>query len=51
LAARPAPWIVPIPGTSKLARMEENLGAADLTLTTVDLAEIDTGTAGFAVEG
>jgi aryl-alcohol dehydrogenase-like predicted oxidoreductase len=45
------PWIVPIPGTSKMARMEENLGAADLTLTLDDLAEIDTGTAGFAVEG
>ncbi|MBI1190542.1 MAG: aldo/keto reductase [Tepidisphaera sp.] len=34
------PWIVPIPGTTKLARLEENLGAADLTLTPADLAEI-----------
>lgn len=43
--------IVPIPGTSKVARLEENLGAADLTLTHDDLAEIDTGTVGFAVQG
>jgi aryl-alcohol dehydrogenase-like predicted oxidoreductase len=35
------PWIVPIPGTTKLHRLEENLAAADLDLTPVDLAEID----------
>jgi aryl-alcohol dehydrogenase-like predicted oxidoreductase len=35
------PWIVPIPGTRRVHRLEENLGAADLTLTADDLAEID----------
>lgn len=37
-----APWIVPIPGTTKLSRVEENLGAADIMLTTDDDARIDT---------
>lgn len=44
-------WIVPIPGTSKVGRLEENIGAVDLKLTPDDLAEIETGTAGFAVQG
>ena len=35
------PWIVPIPGTTKLHRLEENLGAAGVTLTAEDLREID----------
>jgi aryl-alcohol dehydrogenase-like predicted oxidoreductase len=35
------PWIVPIPGTTKLHRLEENLAAVDLTLTPEDLREID----------
>jgi len=35
------PWIVPIPGTTKLSRLEENIGAADLTLTPQDLRDID----------
>ena len=35
------PWIVPIPGTRKLARLEENLAAADLELTAADLDEIE----------
>ena len=35
------PWIVPIPGTRRLERLEENLGAADLTLTPQDVAELD----------
>lgn len=35
------PWIVPIPGTTKLHRLEENLGAMDVTLTAGDLREID----------
>jgi aryl-alcohol dehydrogenase-like predicted oxidoreductase len=35
------PWIVPIPGTTKLHRLEENLGAADIELTSHDLAELD----------
>lgn len=37
------PWIVPIPGTTKLQRLEENLAAAELELTADDLAEIDIG--------
>jgi aryl-alcohol dehydrogenase-like predicted oxidoreductase len=35
------PWIVPIPGTTKLARVEENIGAAAIGLTPDDLREID----------
>lgn len=45
------PWIVPIPGTSKIARMDENLGAASLALSPEDLSELDVGTAAFAVQG
>jgi aryl-alcohol dehydrogenase-like predicted oxidoreductase len=45
------PWIVPIPGTTKLHRLEENLGAADLTLTASDLAEIQRAAAEIPVEG
>ena len=37
------PWIVPIPGTRRLERLDENLGAADLDLTADDLAELDDG--------
>ncbi len=36
------PWIVPIPGTTKLSRLEENIGAVDATLSADDLAEINT---------
>jgi aryl-alcohol dehydrogenase-like predicted oxidoreductase len=36
------PWIVPIPGTTKLARLEENIGAATIALTPEDLREIET---------
>jgi aryl-alcohol dehydrogenase-like predicted oxidoreductase len=45
------PWIVPIPGTTKLHRLEENLGAARLELTHEDLQEIDTATARITVQG
>jgi aryl-alcohol dehydrogenase-like predicted oxidoreductase len=45
------PWIVPIPGTRRLERLEENLGAADLQLGADDLAEIDTAAAGITLEG
>ncbi len=45
------PWIVPIPGTTKLHRLEENLGGADLVLTAGDLAEIERAAAGIAIEG
>jgi len=45
------PWIVPIPGTRRLERLEENLGAADLQLTRDDLAEIDAAAAEITVQG
>ncbi len=45
------PWIVPIPGTRKLARLEENLAAAGLELTTADLNEIETASAAITVQG
>ncbi len=45
------PWIVPIPGTTKLHRLEENLGAADVKLTADDLAEIARAAAEIQVDG
>jgi aryl-alcohol dehydrogenase-like predicted oxidoreductase len=45
------PWIVPIPGTTKLHRLEENIGAADLELTPEDLGEIESAAAKIAVQG
>jgi aryl-alcohol dehydrogenase-like predicted oxidoreductase len=45
------PWIVPIPGTRKLERVDENVGAAALRLTPQDLQEIDAAAACVAVEG
>ncbi len=45
------PWIVPIPGTTKLHRLEENLGAAGVELTAEDLAEIERASATIPVEG
>jgi aryl-alcohol dehydrogenase-like predicted oxidoreductase len=45
------PWIVPIPGTTKLHRLEENLGAADIKLTADDLRDIDAATSKIDVEG
>ncbi|WP_426407826.1 aldo/keto reductase [Bradyrhizobium ganzhouense] len=45
------PWIVPIPGTTKLHRLEENLGAAAVTLSAADLAAIQGLLAGVAVQG
>jgi aryl-alcohol dehydrogenase-like predicted oxidoreductase len=45
------PWIVPIPGTTKLHRLEENLGAADLELTPAELREIDDAAARITVHG
>jgi aryl-alcohol dehydrogenase-like predicted oxidoreductase len=45
------PWIVPIPGTTKLHRLEENLGAADVELTANDLARIERSLAGIEVQG
>jgi aryl-alcohol dehydrogenase-like predicted oxidoreductase len=45
------PWIVPIPGTTKLARVDENIGATALKLTPDDLREIDSATAKIPVQG
>jgi len=45
------PWIVPIPGTRRTSRLEENLGGADLTLTRADLDEIETASAEIVVQG
>lgn len=45
------PWIVPIPGTTKLHRLEENLGAANIQLTTNDLREIDGAVAKIEIQG
>jgi aryl-alcohol dehydrogenase-like predicted oxidoreductase len=45
------PWIVPIPGTTKLHRLEENLGAADVELTPDDLREIENATAEITLHG
>jgi len=45
------PWIVPIPGTSKLTRLEENIGAVAVELTPEDLHEIDSSAAKITVQG
>ena len=45
------PWIVPIPGTTKLHRLEENLGAAAVQLTTDDLRVVEQALADIAVQG
>jgi aryl-alcohol dehydrogenase-like predicted oxidoreductase len=45
------PWIVPIPGTTKLNRLKENIGAAAIELTADDLREIETAAAKIKVEG
>jgi aryl-alcohol dehydrogenase-like predicted oxidoreductase len=45
------PWIVPIPGTTKLHRLEENIGAASVELTPDDLREMDTAAADIQVQG
>jgi aryl-alcohol dehydrogenase-like predicted oxidoreductase len=45
------PWIVPIPGTRRLERLDENLGAADVKLTPDDLREIDSAAAKISVQG
>jgi aryl-alcohol dehydrogenase-like predicted oxidoreductase len=45
------PWIVPIPGTTKLERLDENIGAVAIELTSDDLGKIDTATAQITVQG
>jgi aryl-alcohol dehydrogenase-like predicted oxidoreductase len=44
-------WIVPIPGTTKMHRLEENLGSADVELTPEDLRDIETASSNIKVEG
>jgi len=45
------PWIVPIPGTTKLNRLEENIGAAGVELTSGDLGDIEGALAKVTVQG
>ena len=45
------PWIVPIPGTTKVSRLEENLSAADVVLSAADLRDIQTALGGIEVKG
>jgi aryl-alcohol dehydrogenase-like predicted oxidoreductase len=45
------PWIVPIPGTTKLHRLEENIGAVSVELTPEDLRQLDAATSKIAVQG
>ena len=45
------PWIVPIPGSRKLDRMDENIGAATVELTFDDLREIDSAASKITVQG
>ncbi|MBC3860709.1 aldo/keto reductase [Undibacterium jejuense] len=45
------PWIVPIPGTTKLHRLEENAGATEIELSTEDLSEIESAVSGVPIQG
>ena len=45
------PWIVPIPGTTKIHRLEENLGGAEIELTTEDLQQIEEAASKIKIEG
>jgi aryl-alcohol dehydrogenase-like predicted oxidoreductase len=45
------PWIVPIPGTTKLSRLEENLGAASIELTAAELREIEAAASKITIQG
>jgi aryl-alcohol dehydrogenase-like predicted oxidoreductase len=45
------PWIVPIPGTTKLHRLKENLGAVNVDLTEDDLKQIDEAASSLKLEG
>ena len=46
-----APWIVPIPGTAKPSRLDENVGAAEIVLSVAELAAVDAATADVAIHG
>ena len=48
---RSKPWMVPIPGTTKLHRLEENLGAANVELTADDLRQLDEATSRLNIQG
>jgi aryl-alcohol dehydrogenase-like predicted oxidoreductase len=45
------PWIVPIPGTTKLHRLAENIGAVDVTLSADELAELTEASSAIKIEG
>jgi aryl-alcohol dehydrogenase-like predicted oxidoreductase len=45
------PWIVPIPGTTKLHRLEENIGAVNIKLSADELRELETAASKIAVQG
>jgi aryl-alcohol dehydrogenase-like predicted oxidoreductase len=45
------PWMVPIPGTTKLARLEENIGATAIRLTADDLREIESAASHIMIQG
>jgi aryl-alcohol dehydrogenase-like predicted oxidoreductase len=45
------PWIVPIPGTTKLHRLDENIGSVGVELTSAELSEIETAASSIKVEG
>ncbi len=45
------PWIVPIPGTTKLHRLEENLNAVNVTLTADDLHDIESAASRITIQG
>jgi aryl-alcohol dehydrogenase-like predicted oxidoreductase len=45
------PWIVPIPGTTKLGRLEENIGAARLELTAEELQDLEASACRIAIQG
>jgi aryl-alcohol dehydrogenase-like predicted oxidoreductase len=45
------PWIVPIPGTTKLSRLEENLGSATLTLSADEVRSLEEASSAITIEG
>jgi aryl-alcohol dehydrogenase-like predicted oxidoreductase len=51
MAARQEAWIVPIPGTTKLSRLEENIGGATIELTTEDVRALEEATSAIHIEG